>query len=91
MMAFFSEFLKLSADNDIEQVVLCMPHRGRLNLLTGMLKFPPTTIFTKLAGMPDFPTDYQSTGDVLSHCSKYKTMLKKKLQILNVNCYSFIC
>lgn len=70
MMAFFSEFFKLSSDDDIQQVVLCMPHRGRLNLLTGMLKFPPGAIFTKLGGMPDFSNDFQSTGDVLSHCSK---------------------
>lgn len=47
-----------------------MPHRGRLNLLTGMLNFPPVKMFAKLHGNPDFPLKYQGTGDVLSHCSK---------------------
>lgn len=70
MMAFFSEFFKLSSEDTIEQIVMCMPHRGRLNLLTGMLNFPPAKMFAKLKGQPDFPSKYQCTGDVLSHCSK---------------------
>ncbi|KAJ8964681.1 hypothetical protein NQ314_004713, partial [Rhamnusium bicolor] len=68
MMAFFSEIFQLAAQDSIEQIVLAMPHRGRLNLLTGMLNFPPVQMFAKLKGNPDFPDNYQATGDVLSHC-----------------------
>ncbi|XP_017781727.1 PREDICTED: probable 2-oxoglutarate dehydrogenase E1 component DHKTD1 homolog, mitochondrial [Nicrophorus vespilloides] len=68
MMAFFSEFFQLSANDGLEQIILAMPHRGRLNLLTGMLNFSPVKMFAKLRGMPDFPDKYQATGDVLSHC-----------------------
>ncbi|KAJ8973547.1 hypothetical protein NQ317_018392 [Molorchus minor] len=57
-----------AAEDSIEQIVLAMPHRGRLNLLTGMLNFPPVQMFSKLGGNADFPPSYQSTGDVLSHC-----------------------
>ena len=44
-----------------------MPHRGRLNFLTGMLKFPPEKLFRKLRGLPEFPTEAKATGDVISH------------------------
>lgn len=70
MMAFFSEFFKLSSKDNIEELVIAMPHRGRLNLLTGMLNFPPVKMFMKLKGQPDFPTKFSATGDVLSHVSK---------------------
>lgn len=73
MMAFFGEFFKLSALDTIEEIVLCMPHRGRLNLLTGMLRYPPVQMFLKLKGLPDFPGEYRATGDVLSHCSNNNT------------------
>lgn len=67
MMAFFSEFLRLAAGDGVEQLVVAMPHRGRLNLLTGMLNFPPVKMFAKLKGKSNFPEKYQVTGDVLSH------------------------
>ena len=44
-----------------------MPHRGRLNFLTGMLNFPPEKLFQKLRGIPEFPEDAKATGDVPSH------------------------
>lgn len=70
MMAFFSEILCMSADKNIKEVVLGMPHRGRLNLLTGMLDMPPEKLFRKLKGLPDFPDKFKATGDVISHLSK---------------------
>ena len=50
-------------------IILGMPHRGRLNLLTGMLKFPPVAMFRKMRGLPEFPHDQKGAGDVLSHLS----------------------
>ena len=47
-----------------------MAHRGRLNLLTGMLEFPPVAMFRKMKGLPEFPPDQSGAGDVLSHLSK---------------------
>uniref|UniRef100_A0A914UXX4 Transketolase-like pyrimidine-binding domain-containing protein n=1 Tax=Plectus sambesii TaxID=2011161 RepID=A0A914UXX4_9BILA len=67
MMAFFHELLLLSANADIQQVVLCMAHRGRLNLLTGLLQFPTVQMFRKMRGKLEFPEDVQGSGDVLSH------------------------
>ena len=48
-----------------------MPHRGRLNLLTGMLQFPPVAMFRKMKGLPEFPPQQKGAGDVLSHLSKF--------------------
>jgi hypothetical protein len=47
-----------------------MPHRGRLNLLTGMLNFPPVEMFRKMRGMREFAPEQKGAGDVLSHLSK---------------------
>ncbi|XP_015608357.1 probable 2-oxoglutarate dehydrogenase E1 component DHKTD1 homolog, mitochondrial [Cephus cinctus] len=67
MMAFFHEIFKLSVHDTLKNIVMCMPHRGRLNFLTGMLKFPPEKLFRKLRGFSEFPDDVQATGDVTSH------------------------
>ncbi|XP_043274432.1 probable 2-oxoglutarate dehydrogenase E1 component DHKTD1, mitochondrial isoform X2 [Venturia canescens] len=67
MLAFFHEFFKLAANDDLKHIVLCMPHRGRLNFLTGMLKFPPEKLFRKLRGLSEFPEDAKAIGDVPSH------------------------
>ncbi|XP_016904834.1 2-oxoadipate dehydrogenase complex component E1 isoform X2 [Apis cerana] len=67
MMAFYHEFFKLCANDGLEYIVLCMPHRGRLNFLTGMLNFPLKKLFRKLQGYSEFPDDVVTTGDVISH------------------------
>uniref|UniRef100_A0A8D3BR81 2-oxoadipate dehydrogenase complex component E1 n=1 Tax=Scophthalmus maximus TaxID=52904 RepID=A0A8D3BR81_SCOMX len=41
MMGFFYELFHQSAHSGVTDIVIGMPHRGRLNLLTGLLKFPP--------------------------------------------------
>lgn len=77
MMGFFTELLKLSSKEDISDIVLGMPHRGRLNLLTGLLEMPPEKLFRKLKGLPEFPEGFKATGDVISHLSTYKDDLEK--------------
>jgi len=67
MMGFFMEFLNTSANAGVEEVIMCMPHRGRLNLLIGMLQFPPAKLFRKLKGISEFPEHVKATGDVPSH------------------------
>ena len=41
MMGFFDELFHQSAHTGVTDIIIGMPHRGRLNLLTGLLKFPP--------------------------------------------------
>lgn len=54
---------------ELEQIVIGMSHRGRLNVLTGFFNLPPVKIFAKLKGKPDFPLTFEATGDILSHLS----------------------
>ncbi|KAM9854670.1 2-oxoadipate dehydrogenase complex component E1 [Aulostomus maculatus] len=67
MMGFFYELFHHSAHNGVTDIVIGMPHRGRLNLLTGLLKFPPELMFRKMRGLSEFPDTSPATGDVLSH------------------------
>ena len=50
---------------------LAMPHRGRLNLLTNLLKYSPAGLFHKIKGGSELPDDLGAEGDVLSHLSRY--------------------
>ncbi|CAH1764844.1 3715_t:CDS:10, partial [Entrophospora sp. SA101] len=64
MMVALDKLFEVS--NKVE-LVMCMPHRGRLNLLTDLLKFSPIRLFHKIKGNPEFPENLPATGDVLSH------------------------
>lgn len=67
MMGFYTELFKSCARDGVQEVVVCMPHRGRLNFLTGLLCFPPAMIFRKLKGLSEFPDGIKATGDVVGH------------------------
>ncbi|XP_053572446.1 2-oxoadipate dehydrogenase complex component E1 [Bombina bombina] len=67
MMGFFHEMLKTCALSSVTDIVIGMPHRGRLNLLTGLLQFPPELMFRKMSGLSEFPENSPAIGDVLSH------------------------
>jgi probable 2-oxoglutarate dehydrogenase E1 component DHKTD1 len=74
MMAFFKEILECSVQDDIKTIVLGMPHRGKLNLLTTMFKTRPSKIFKKFKGNPEFLGDADAMCDIASHfreCLKY--------------------
>lgn len=55
----------------IDDVIIGMPHRGRLNLLACLLGFEPMAIFSKTRGEPelDLSKAWMAKGDVLSHLS----------------------
>ncbi|XP_058502177.1 2-oxoadipate dehydrogenase complex component E1 [Solea solea] len=67
MMGFFLELFHQSAHSGVTDIVIGMPHRGRLNLLTGLLMFPPELMFRKMRGLSEFPDTSPAIGDVLSH------------------------
>nr|CAH0103087.1 unnamed protein product [Daphnia galeata] len=64
---FYREIFKLASDNDAHHVFMCMAHRGRLNLLTGMLNCPYELMFSKMKGRNELPPGTKGIGDVLSH------------------------
>ncbi|XP_030624266.1 2-oxoadipate dehydrogenase complex component E1 [Chanos chanos] len=67
MMGFFYELFRSACYSGVTDVIMGMPHRGRLNLLTGLLQFPPELMFRKMRGLSEFPETSPSIGDVLSH------------------------
>ena len=68
----------------IEEVHICHAHRGRLNILTGLLRYPPALMFKKMSGRPEFPEGAATSGDVLSHlCKLYVDLFSC---IVSVNC-----
>ena len=72
LLIFFSliiDIIILISDG-LKDVIIGTAHRGRLNLLTGMLQFPPVEMFRKMKGLPEFPSQQKGAGDVLSHLSK---------------------
>lgn len=49
MMGFFYELFHQMVHSGVTDIVIGMPHRGRLNLLTGLLKFPPEVSYPTAA------------------------------------------
>lgn len=62
----------------IADVVLSLPHRGRLSLLCDpdLMAFSPTALFSMIKGNPEFDPETApgATGDVISHLSGTRTI-----------------
>ncbi len=56
-----------SAGLGIEEIVMGMPHRGRLNVLTTILNKSYAAVFAEFQGEPAHPLDVQGSGDVKYH------------------------
>ncbi|KAM0786308.1 hypothetical protein ACM66B_001786 [Microbotryomycetes sp. NB124-2] len=70
MMVAIAQAMQEVADQGVEQVVIAMPHRGRLNLLTQLLDLDMRLLVRKMRGQPTLPPSLPSdqfTDDVLSH------------------------
>ncbi|AFK54844.1 MAG: 2-oxoglutarate dehydrogenase subunit E1 [Tistrella sp.] len=59
--------LESSSDLGCEEVVLGMPHRGRLNVLTAVMGKSFTAVFNEFNGGSATPEDVQGSGDVKYH------------------------
>lgn len=71
-----------SPTEGVEQIVVGIAHRGRLNLLTGILQYPATVMFQKMKGMPEFPSNVKFIGDVLSHLGNTFSIVHKNIRRL---------
>ncbi|KAK4050253.1 putative 2-oxoglutarate dehydrogenase E1 component DHKTD1, mitochondrial [Microbotryomycetes sp. JL201] len=70
MMVAISQVMNEVAQQGVEEVVIAMPHRGRLNLLTQLLDLDMRLLVRKMRGQPTLPASLPSdqfTDDVLSH------------------------
>lgn len=56
-----------SASMGVKEMVFGMPHRGRINVLTAIMKKPYTEMLSLFHGNMDFPDWVRSSGDVKYH------------------------
>jgi 2-oxoglutarate dehydrogenase E1 component len=61
------QIIKRGSQLGLEEVVLGMAHRGRLNILVNVMKKPYTAMFSEFQGNPANPSDVQGSGDVKYH------------------------
>ena len=67
LMPLFGAMLTRSAQLGVREISLGMPHRGRLNILTNLMRKPFTAIFSEFQGNAANPQDVQGSGDVKYH------------------------
>ncbi|KAK0488570.1 Transketolase, pyrimidine binding domain-containing protein [Armillaria novae-zelandiae] len=67
MLPALDSLFSSAAQADVSHIVLAMPHRGRLNLLTDLLNYNPTALFHKVRGGAEIPEGLGAEGDVISH------------------------
>ncbi|MBM3583855.1 MAG: 2-oxoglutarate dehydrogenase E1 component [Alphaproteobacteria bacterium] len=56
-----------AAANGVEEIVMGMPHRGRLNVLTSIMGKSYTKVFSEFQGQSANPEEVQGSGDVKYH------------------------
>jgi 2-oxoglutarate dehydrogenase E1 component len=61
------QIIKRGGNLGVRDIVLGMPHRGRLNLLASVMSKPYRTIFNEFQGGSATPQDASSSGDVKYH------------------------
>ncbi len=59
--------MKTGGQMGLEEIVLGMPHRGRLNVLANVMQKPYRAIFNEFHGGASTPDDVQGSGDVKYH------------------------
>jgi 2-oxoglutarate dehydrogenase E1 component len=61
------QIIKRGSMLGIEQIVIGMPHRGRLNVLVNVMHKPFSALFSEFQGNSPNPSDVSGSGDVKYH------------------------
>ncbi|MBN9508167.1 MAG: 2-oxoglutarate dehydrogenase E1 component [Alphaproteobacteria bacterium] len=61
------EIIRTGAAAGVREVVIGMPHRGRLNVLANVVRKPLAALFSEFGGASFKPDDVQGSGDVKYH------------------------
>jgi 2-oxoglutarate dehydrogenase E1 component len=67
MIPALEALITRAASLGLQEVVVGMAHRGRLNMLTNVLSKPFSAMFSEFQGTPAYPGDFQGSGDVKYH------------------------
>ncbi|HQY52608.1 MAG TPA: multifunctional oxoglutarate decarboxylase/oxoglutarate dehydrogenase thiamine pyrophosphate-binding subunit/dihydrolipoyllysine-residue succinyltransferase subunit [Ignavibacteria bacterium] len=83
IIATLDHLLSSAVDYSVEELVLGMAHRGRLNVLANIIGKSMSTIFSEFEGYID-PISSQGSGDVKYHLGasgEYETFHDKKIRV----------
>ncbi|HUI18426.1 MAG TPA: 2-oxoglutarate dehydrogenase E1 component [Alphaproteobacteria bacterium] len=61
------QIIKVGGKLGVEEIIIGMPHRGRLNVLANVMSKPFTAIFAEFEGNAATPEDVHGSGDVKYH------------------------
>ena len=67
MIPALEQIIKRGGNLGVEEIVLGMPHRGRLNVLTNVMGKPFSALFHEFKGGSSNPDDIEGSGDVKYH------------------------
>ena len=67
LIAALEQIIKRSSQLGLTEVVLGMPHRGRLNVLASIMNKPYIAMFAEFMGLTSRPDDVMGSGDVKYH------------------------
>jgi 2-oxoglutarate dehydrogenase E1 component len=67
MIPALEQVMKRGGQLGLEEIVIGMAHRGRLNVLASVMQKPFAAIFSEFQGNPANPEDVQGSGDVKYH------------------------
>jgi 2-oxoglutarate dehydrogenase E1 component len=67
MIPALESIIKVGGSLGVEEIIIGMPHRGRLNVLTNVMRKPFRQLFHEFAGGSANPDDVGGSGDVKYH------------------------
>ncbi len=67
LVPLLEQVIKRGSQLGLEEIVMGMAHRGRLNILANVFDKPFVNIFSEFQGTPANPEDVQGSGDVKYH------------------------
>jgi len=67
LIPMLDALIRRCGENNIEEMVIGMAHRGRLNVLVNILGKPPSELFDEFEGKLHPPDDPEHSGDVKYH------------------------
>ncbi|TMW56517.1 hypothetical protein Poli38472_006527 [Pythium oligandrum] len=70
MLPAVNTVLQAAAQAGTSDVVIGMPHRGRLAMMVSLLEYPAHKLFYKVQGHSEFPEGYEGVDDVTSHIAQ---------------------
>ena len=67
MVPALEAIMKTGGQHGLDEIIIGMPHRGRLNVLANVMQKPYRAIFNEFSGGSFKPDDVQGSGDVKYH------------------------